>query len=55
MHAESRMIEDIEATVEKILKEANKLAGENFAPETAVTALSGGQSRSAYDCRYGSA
>ena len=45
MHAESRMIEDIEATVEKILKEANKLAGENFAPETAVTALSGGQSR----------
>ena len=45
MHAESRMIEDIETTVEKILKEANKLAGENFAPETAVTALSGGQSR----------
>ena len=27
------------------MKEANKLAGENFAPETAVTALSGGQSR----------
>ena len=40
MHAESRMIEDIEATVEKILKEANKLAGENFAPDTAVLSSS---------------
>ena len=45
MHAESRMVEDIETVVEKILHEANKLAGENFAPDTAVTALSGGQSR----------
>ena len=45
MHAESRMVEDIETVVEKILYEANKLAGESFAPETAVTALSGGQSR----------
>ena len=39
------MVEDIETVVEKILHEANKLAGESFAPETAVTALSGGQSR----------
>ena len=45
MHAESRMVENIESIVEKILYEANKLAGENFSPETAVTALSGGQSR----------
>ena len=45
MHAESRMVENIDTVVEKILHEANKLAGENFAPETAVTALSGGQSR----------
>lgn len=45
MHAESRMVEDIDTVVEKILHEANKLAGESFAPETAVTALSGGQSR----------
>ena len=45
MHAESRMVENIESVVEKILYEANKLAGENFSPETAVTALSGGQSR----------
>ena len=45
MHAESRMVENISEVVEKILIEANKLAGENFSPNTAVTALSGGQSR----------
>lgn len=45
MHAESRMVENIPEVVEKILLEANKLAGESFSPETAVTALSGGQSR----------
>ena len=45
MHAESRMVENISEVVEKILVEANKLAGENFSPNTAVTALSGGQSR----------
>lgn len=45
LHAESRMVENISEVVEKILYEANKLAGEYFTPEIAVTALSGGQSR----------
>ena len=45
MHAVSRMIENPEKIGEKILEEANKLAGERFLPETPVTSLSGGQSR----------
>lgn len=45
LHARSRMVEDIEETVEKILEEANKLAGEKFRIDTQITALSGGQSR----------
>lgn len=45
MHAESRMVENPTEVVEKILEEANKLAGEPFAPHTPVTGLSGGQSR----------
>lgn len=45
MHAASRHVENPQEVVEKILGEANRLAGERFKPETAVTALSGGQSR----------
>ncbi len=45
LHAESRMVEDIEAVVTKIITEANKLAGEKFDLTSAVTSLSGGQSR----------
>lgn len=45
MHAASRMIPDIEATVEAVITCANELAGEPFIYETALTQLSGGQSR----------
>ena len=45
LHARSRMVEDIDQTVDKIIEEANKLAGEQFKMETQITALSGGQSR----------
>ena len=45
MHAESRMVENKEEVMKKILEAANKLAGESFAIDTPVTALSGGQSR----------
>ena len=45
LHAESRMVENRDEIVKKIIKQANDLAGESFNPETPVTALSGGQSR----------
>lgn len=45
LHAESRMAEKPEATVERIIAEANDLAGESFKPDTPITSLSGGQSR----------
>ncbi len=45
MHAKSRLVEDIDKTLARIIEEANKLAGENFKLDTAITALSGGQSR----------
>ena len=45
LHAQSRMIENIDETVEKIITAANNLAGEQFDLTTAITALSGGQSR----------
>jgi len=45
LHAESRMVENRDEIVKKIIKQANDLAGESFSPETPVTALSGGQSR----------
>ncbi|WP_422486638.1 ATP-binding cassette domain-containing protein [Gudongella sp. DL1XJH-153] len=45
LHAESRLVEDVEGTIEKIIKAANSLAGEKFQLDTPVTALSGGQSR----------
>lgn len=45
LHAKSRMIENIDEVVEKIIEESNKLAGEKFDINTQITALSGGQSR----------
>lgn len=45
LHAKSRMVENVDDTVDKIIEEANKLAGEQFKMDTQITALSGGQSR----------
>lgn len=45
LHAQSRLIENIDETVDKIIQEANKLAGESFKEDTDITSLSGGQSR----------
>ena len=45
MHAESRLVADPEQKIAQILEQANRLAGEQFTPETPVTSLSGGQSR----------
>lgn len=45
LHAISRLVEDVEAAVERIIQEANHLAGEKFELNTPITALSGGQSR----------
>jgi ABC-type lipoprotein export system ATPase subunit len=45
LHAESRLVDDIEAAVAEIFTTAVDLAGEPFRLTTPVTALSGGQSR----------
>jgi ABC-type lipoprotein export system ATPase subunit len=45
MHAESRMVINVEEICSTVLELANSLAGEQFTPQTPVTALSGGQSR----------
>lgn len=45
LHAKSRMVDNIEFLIEKIIVEANNLAGESFKPDTPITSLSGGQSR----------
>ena len=45
LHAESRMVENREETIRRIIESANALAGEGFSPETPITSLSGGQSR----------
>lgn len=45
MHAQSRMVENPENVIQKILDAANDLAGETFDDNTPVTSLSGGQSR----------
>ena len=45
LHAGSRLVEDIEGAIEKIIYAANNLAGEQFDLDTPVTSLSGGQSR----------
>lgn len=45
LHAESRLVENVDRVVSEILEAANKLAGEKFALDTPITSLSGGQSR----------
>lgn len=45
MHAESRMVANVTEIVNSVIRCANQLAGEQFAPETSLTQLSGGQSR----------
>nr|WP_094762982.1 ABC transporter ATP-binding protein [Dethiosulfatibacter aminovorans] len=45
LHAESRMVENQELVVERIIEAANNLAGEKFSLDTPITSLSGGQSR----------
>jgi len=45
LHAQSRMVKDVNSMINKIISEANKLAGENFDLSTPITSLSGGQSR----------
>lgn len=45
LHAKSRMIENEQEIVLKIIQAANELAGEKFNLDTPVTGLSGGQSR----------
>lgn len=45
LHAESRMVEDIDRVVKEIIQAANNLAGEKFELTTPITSLSGGQSR----------
>ncbi len=45
LHAESRMVNEVDKVVKNILGEANTLAGEQFTATTPITSLSGGQSR----------
>ncbi|WP_321414082.1 ATP-binding cassette domain-containing protein [uncultured Desulfobacter sp.] len=45
MHAESRLIDNISEKIEQIYQAAVMLAGEPFSLNTAITSLSGGQSR----------
>ncbi len=45
LHAESRMVEDVDSAIKNIIEAGNKLAGESFDLQTQITALSGGQSR----------
>lgn len=45
LHARSRLVPNEQEIINQIIAEANALAGEKFSPETAITSLSGGQSR----------
>ncbi|WED23930.1 ATP-binding cassette domain-containing protein [Vibrio sp. JC009] len=45
LHAESRLVQDADNIVDRIIAEANELAGEPFSADTPITSLSGGQSR----------
>lgn len=45
LHAKSRMVENVDEVVSRIIQEANRLAGEQFSVDTQITSLSGGQSR----------
>ncbi|QZY53967.1 ATP-binding cassette domain-containing protein [Crassaminicella profunda] len=45
LHAKSRLIQNEEEVIQKIIDAANHLAGEQFNLDTPITSLSGGQSR----------
>lgn len=45
LHAQSRMVFDLEERTEKIIREANRLSGEEIRSQTPLCSLSGGQSR----------
>ncbi len=45
LHAQSRLVENVEEVIQRIISSANNLAGEKFDLSTPVTSLSGGQSR----------
>jgi ABC-type lipoprotein export system ATPase subunit len=45
LHAESRMVSNVEEKVKEVIEVANKLAGESFSLSMPITSLSGGQSR----------
>ncbi|MCD4819918.1 MAG: ATP-binding cassette domain-containing protein [Candidatus Cloacimonetes bacterium] len=45
LHAESRLVENKDNVIKRIIEKANDLAGESFEPDTPITSLSGGQSR----------
>jgi ABC-type lipoprotein export system ATPase subunit len=45
LHAKSRLVENEEEIIARIIEAANNLAGEKFQLDTPVTSLSGGQSR----------
>lgn len=45
LHGAVRMVPDREELTEQLLESANKLAGEEFSPDSPLTGLSGGQSR----------
>ena len=45
LHAKSRMVDEVDEMIHKIIAAANELAGEKFQLETPITGLSGRQSR----------
>lgn len=45
LHAKSRMVDNEEEIIKRIIEAANELAGEKFDLDTPITGLSGGQSR----------
>ena len=45
LHAQSRLVENEEDVIRKIIDQSNNLAGEKFENNTPITSLSGGQSR----------
>ena len=45
MHANCRLTESIESTVQRVIDCANDLTGEKFSPDCSITQLSGGQTR----------
>lgn len=45
LHARSRMVDNEQEIIKKIIEAANELAGEKFNLDTPITGLSGGQSR----------